>query len=741
MSNHNIENIQKEISLLDMERERLALMLDAARSVPLCSTFKDAAGKIFQACKTLVGADSGYVALVTQDGTSNDLVFLDDGGQPCYVDPALPMPLRGLRGVAYKTGKPVFENNFNESEWKTLMPPGHVSLSSVMFLPINIASKTIGVIGLANKPGGFDIKDAELLTLFVGISAIALEHARIKESDRTLFDRRLQESDHKYQRMMESLKDPVYIASEDFRVQYVNPAMALRIGSGMEGKFCFEAVHGLTSRCPWCRNIDLKKMGHVEQDIVSPKDNRSYHTSASLFANEDGTYSKITIFRDTTEIKNLQERLQQAQKMESIGTLAAGIAHDFNNILFPIMGHTEMLLSEFPQNSPLVSSLNEIYSASLRARELVGQILTFSRQVPTEEKLMKVQYILKEALKLIRSSIPTTISIKHNIDSSSPPIKADPTQIHQVIMNLTTNAFHAMEENGGVMTVALKKAVLTAGDVPKSYPSNKSAGRAVIYGGTDNGTDNGTGSGTYSATDGGRETKESDVVMDTESDVVMDTGLEPGEFVCLSVSDTGTGIPEGIIRKIFDPFFTTKAEGKGTGMGLSVVHGIVTGAGGGIRVTSRTGGGTVFHVYLPIAQSSIEPRKTDAVKQIPGGSERILIVDDEEFIISMEKQMLGKLGYHVTAFTSSLEALDFFKDNPDKFDLVITDMAMPHLAGDRLALELVKIRPDIPIMMCTGFSERISAETIKSINVRALLLKPVVMSDMSAKIREILDAR
>ncbi|MCP4671871.1 MAG: response regulator, partial [Desulfobacula sp.] len=392
----------------------------------------------------------------------------------------------------------------------------------------------------------------------------------------------------------------------------------------------------------------------------------------------------VVNLKDITGRKEMETHLQQTQKMESIGTLAGGIAHDFNNILFPVLGHTEMLLQDIPEDNPIHNNLKKIYAGANRAKELVKQILTFSRQKPSELRLIKIQPLIKEALKLIRATIPTTIDIKHDIQSDCGMIKADPTQIHQIVMNLTTNAYHAMEETGGRLQVNLKE---------------------VNF-------------------------KEHDLI---------NPDMAPGKFACLTVADTGAGIDEELTDKIFDPFFTTKEVGKGTGMGLSVVHGIVKSMNGVISVYSEPDKRTEFNVYFPIQKKSYGMQDSQTNMPIQTGTEQILLVDDEEEILIMEKKMLERLGYKVTSQISSIEALEAFKANPDKFNMVITDMAMPDMAGDKLAIELSKTRPDIPILLCTGFSETISEKKAASLGIKGFLLKPIVMQELSHKIREVLD--
>jgi len=433
--------------------------------------------------------------------------------------------------------------------------------------------------------------------------------------------------------------------------------------------------------------IEQNKPYNLELEIqpINESNRRILKSIAETIKDDSGAPIKVTgVIHDITKHKQMEVQLQQAQKMESIGTLAGGIAHDFNNILFPIVGNTEMLLEDTPEDSPLRRNLNEVFNGAMRAKDLVKQILAFSRQDSHEIKLMRMQPVIKEALKLIRSTIPTSIEIKQTISHECGPIKADPTQIHQVVMNLATNAYHAMEDSGGKLKVNLKEIELGEQDLPS-------------------------------------------------------LDMVPGLYACLTVADTGTGIDNNVRENIFEPYFTTKEQGKGTGMGLSVAHGIILNAGGNIQVYSELGIGTEFHIYLPVVRNYFEERSAQTEKPIERGTEQILLVDDEEAIVFMEKQILERLGYSVVSRTSSVEALEAFRTNPDKFDMVITDMAMPNMSGDKLASELVKIRPDIPVLLCTGFSEKIPAEKAKSMGIEGFLMKPIVRADLSKKIREVLE--
>ena len=383
------------------------------------------------------------------------------------------------------------------------------------------------------------------------------------------------------------------------------------------------------------------------------------------------------------EKKRLETQLQQSQKMESIGTLAGGIAHDFNNILHSIIGYTELGLDDAEKGSPLHDNLQEVLIAAHRARDLVKQILTFSRQVDQRLKPLKIQMVIREALKLIRSSLPSTIEINQNISNTCGLVMADATQIHQVAMNLLTNAFHTMEDQGGKLDVTLKE-------------------------------------------------------IDLDMDDLKDPAMLPGSYVCLTVADTGAGIDKSILDRIFEPYFSTKEKDKGTGLGLAMVHGIVKSYGGDLRVYSEPGKGSAFHVYLPVIQTRAETKETRVVSPVEGGKERILLVDDEEQIVRMSQQMLERLGYHVTARTSSIETLEAFRAAPDKFDLVITDTTMPNMTGIELARKLMEIRSDIPIIICTGFSEKISADKATAMGIRGYVMKPIVKSELAKKIREVL---
>ncbi len=403
----------------------------------------------------------------------------------------------------------------------------------------------------------------------------------------------------------------------------------------------------------------------------------------------------IGVLRNVDDRKRMEEqsaeyekRFQQAQKMEAIGTLAGGVAHDFNNILSAVLGYAELARDEVKADSRAAQHIHEVTRAGNRAKELVKQILTFSRHNQPQQKTVLMQVMVKEVVKLLRASIPATIEIDQNIDETCGPVLADPTQLHQIVMNLCTNAYHAMREGGGLLTLGLLKVTLN-------------------------------------------------------DSLVVATGgnLPAGEYIKFTVSDTGTGIEADICKKIFEPYFTTKPKGEGSGMGLSVVLGIVTNLGGGITVSSNPGTGTTFEIYIP------ENRKTvvdDEEKERVPGDERtgsILFVDDEEVLASLGKSILERCGYSVTIETDSQKALELFCNDPEKFDLLLTDMNMPQLDGLALINECRKIQPDIPVILYTGYSERVDKDAALAGGVDEFLQKPMQRRELIESIDRVLKRR
>jgi signal transduction histidine kinase/ActR/RegA family two-component response regulator len=390
--------------------------------------------------------------------------------------------------------------------------------------------------------------------------------------------------------------------------------------------------------------------------------------------------------REVDERKKTEGQLRQAQKLEAIGTLAGGIAHDFNNILAGIIGFVEMVQEDVTPDSPEKKRLDLVLKGAHRGRDLVKQILSFSRHTNQDQKPAALNHIVEEGLKLLRPTLPSTINITTTGLDNDDVIYADPVQMHQVLMNLCTNAAHAMREKGGLLEIDLTRTTCAEGDPPPCHD------------------------------------------------------MKPGTYVVLTVRDTGHGMKPEIIERIFDPFFTTKEQGEGTGLGLSVLHGIVRNHRGYIAVESEPGKGSAFHIYFPKLEEH-EKIETKQDLTTASGKERILVVDDEAIIVELNTQRLSRLGYEVSTRTSSVDALEFFRKEPDRFDLVVTDYTMPNMTGMDLARELMKIRPDIPIILCTGHSESISPETAKQGGIKAFLMKPIAKHDLARAVRRVLDSK
>ena len=383
--------------------------------------------------------------------------------------------------------------------------------------------------------------------------------------------------------------------------------------------------------------------------------------------------------------RQLEQELVQAQKMEAVGTLAGGIAHDFNNILSIIFGYVELSEEHVPPGSELAENLKEIKGAGDRAKALIQQILTFARKSEEGVQPLQIGLIAKEVIKLLRSTIPANIRIVDDVRSTA-MVLANPTQAHQIFMNLATNAAQAMAHmDEGVLTISLADETVTAEDITPHCP------------------------------------------------------VSPGPYVVIRVVDTGKGIPRENLSLIFEPYFTTRKMEDGTGLGLAVVHGIVNSFGGCIQVDSRVNGGTCFIIRVPVVKAPANYTKIDRAQALPRGSEHILVVDDETAIVRLTTSILQSLGYRVTSATDSGEALLLFKSDPDKYDLIITDMAMPRLTGERLTEKMLAVRPDVPVLICTGYSARICGRKAEKMGVKGVLMKPLHKQTLARNVRKILD--
>jgi signal transduction histidine kinase/DNA-binding response OmpR family regulator len=553
----------------------------------------------------------------------------------------------------------------------------------------------------------FLVKPVEDLSIFKHCVERCLERARLiqenhryrhhleeivheRTRDLAAANRKLAVSEEKYRLLFESMRHGVALCRYDGQDVHA-PLGAYRL---TEVNAAFEAMVAMDAAALQNQSLDalfpgLDGQGAVPGDSVQdghPLEyyDRSQERTFDMLMYHRGNGDLVLMMADVTERRRLKEQLQQSQKMEAIGTLAGGIAHDFNNILGAMMGYGELALLELDSDHPSRRKVEQVLGSCHRAKDLVARILSFSRRNRTERRRVRVGRVVEEVLELLRAALPTTIEIRKRIRFSEALVSADTTQIHQIIMNLCTNARHAMEEAGGVLTVCVDR---------------------------------------YHSAEG----------------TSMNTGVLPaGDYVCLSVEDTGSGMDAKTLRRAFDPYFTTKAKGDGTGLGLSVVQGIVKNWKGEVRIASTMGQGTAVHVYVPRIREAEEAAK-EAEKRLTKGSGRVLMVDDEKSLVDVGRQMLERAGYVVASYTCPAEALAAFKENSRDFDLVITDMTMPKLTGSKLAQQIRRIAPHIPIMLFTGNREAAEKARADGSDFTKVLLKPLTMSDLLKSVGGVLE--
>ncbi|MBN2332543.1 MAG: PAS domain S-box protein, partial [Deltaproteobacteria bacterium] len=516
-----------------------------------------------------------------------------------------------------------------------------------------------------------------------GITFTFMDMTEIKEAEKKLVA-----GERRYRAMMEAMHDPLFICSEDYRIEYVNPAMVALLGYDATGELCYAAIHGFKKHCPWCKGKQTSSGKHFESEIVSPKDNHSYHISHSPIVNDDGSVSDMIIFRDTTEVKRLEQQLLQSQKMEAIGQLAGGVAHDFNNILTAISGYAQLALGQIKEDSKLWSYINGIEKTGERAARLTRQLLAFSRKETILPETVHSQTLIPGLEKMLRRLISEDIHLDVTLDNEAAPIYADPGQLEQVIINLVLNAKDAINNSQSThKTIALAS---------------------------------------------------SQVCLD-EDYVADHPGSVPGWHLQIEVSDTGCGMDNETISHIFEPFFTTKERGKGTGLGLSTVYGIVKQNNGSVYVDSNPGHGSRFTINWPIMAGEEPPPQQAEKPTAAGGSEVILLVEDEDQIREIISLQLQQAGYTVITAANGQEALEKAASHEQSIDLLFTDLIMPGINGEELSNRMLAINPEIRTIFTSGYTEMASFKEIEFLNKENFINKPYTITEVKNRIRHLLD--
>ncbi len=487
-------------------------------------------------------------------------------------------------------------------------------------------------------------------------------------------------------------RDAMMILDPNHRILAVNEATMTATGlsaAELTGRYCYEIFSPRQSSCSTGAFSHSCTDGEMYLSDLTPRSRQKafYVNSVPLLGADDNARYTFCVARDITDAEQLEEKLFQAHRMETMGMLAGGIAHDFNNILTAILGFAEITRAKLSMGRPVAGEIDEVIAAARRAADLVGQILRYSRSDDRRKRPLRMDEIVREALKMLRSILPATIDLQTDISREGTRVLADPTSIHQVVVNLCTNAQRAIGQGKGNLRITLRKVSLPASQIPAG------------------------------------------------------DGIAPGSFIELAIQDNGKGMDKNTMARMFEPYFTTREQGEGTGLGLAVTRGIVQDHNGFIKVKSVPGKGSAFYVYLPAMEEVITPSDKQEEEPLPGGGERILFVDDEPAIVNFGRSLLESLGYQVCAETDSVVALEKFKADPAGFDLVITDQTMPGLTGLELARSMLGLRPELPVILCSGYSAALSEQEVHAAGIKRFLAKPLDTRIFARAVRAVLNGR
>lgn len=676
---HRSDMLEEAVARGARRERELTAFLRAARAVIEETSFDQAARTIFDVACDLTGAISGYVAMLSDTGEENELLFLEAGGLPCDVDPELPMPVRGLRAEAYHSGKVVYDNDFMNSRWVDFMPDGHVVLENVMFAPLNVRGKTLGVMGLSNKPGGFNAQDASMVGRLGEMAALALRNAGDAEA--------LRNREEQYRQLVEGIPDIIYSFQMGHGGIYRSPRAGELLGYDSarleaEPQLWLESIHP-DDRPGVDHAIEEAGRGKAFRLEYRIKDSRGqWHwvSDRTLGVRQvAGTLVIQGVVSDITEQKRMEEHLRQSEKLEAIGQLAAGIAHDFNNQLTAVMSFSELLL-DTAQNEKHRQYLRRIISSAQRGAGLTRQLLAFAQKGQYRNRIVDVHESVRSTVQILEHTLDRRIKLTLSLDAQTAQSKGDPTQIQMILMNLLLNAGDAMPRGGEILISS-----------------------EIVHPDAE--------------------------FLETQEMAARDEG-----YLRITIKDEGVGMDLETLRRAFEPFFTTKEFGQGSGMGLAAAFGAVRNHGGTLELFSRPGEGTRAHLYLPLFKSPAESAPGEDTHDQRTSSNSfsagLMIIDDEENVLKGMTELLEDEGFSVAWAGSASEGLAFFRDHFKDVDLVILDMIMPDMHGSDAFRQLQSVDPHVKCLLCSGYSRDDHAEALIRQGAVGFVKKPVSRKDL-----------